>query len=109
MFTAFPAFSSCGLTAPAAYVSRFHSEAHDATALCAEPPDPDHDSDGLSVNSVTGAPCEFSQVSQWTFVATWYIPIEKPELALDITQGRRSQKRALGQIYRSPSKMRGRS
>jgi len=104
-----PAVFSCSFTAPAAYVSRIHSEAQDATALCAEPPEPDHDSDGLSVNSVTGAPCEFSQVSQWSFIATWFIPIEKPEFILDLTRGRKARARALGRTYCSPSKMRGRS
>jgi|SRR6266446_1200614 len=109
MFIVFPAVSSCNLTVPAAYVSRIHSRAQDATAPCTEPPHPDHDAGGLSVHSITGAPSEFSQVSQWTVIATWFTTIEKPEFsALDFTRGGKVQTRALGRTYWSSSKMRGR-
>jgi hypothetical protein len=103
-----PAVFSCGLTAPAAYVSRFHSRAHEATALCLEIPHSDDDYLNTLVDPITGAPSEFSQVSQWTFVATWLSPIEKPEFSvLDFTRGR-VQTRAMGRADKSPSKRRGR-
>jgi hypothetical protein len=101
--------SSYSLTAPAAYVSRIHSRAQDATALCLEIPHSDDDYLNTLVDPITGAPNEFSQVSQWTFVATWFTPIEKPESSLlNPTYARKVQTRALTRTYWSPSKMRGR-
>jgi hypothetical protein len=103
-----PAVSCCGLTAPAAYVSRFHSRALEATTLCLETPHSDDDYLNTLVDPITGAPSEFSQVSQFTFVATWFSPIEKPEFSvLGFTRGR-VQTRAMGRTYKSPSKRRGR-
>ena len=98
----------CSLTPSVAYFSRFHSRAHEATALCLEIPHSDDDYLNTLVDPITGAPSEFSQVSQFTFVATWFSPIEKPEFSvLDFTRGR-VQTRAMGRTYKSPSKRRGR-
>jgi len=105
-----PLVVACTLT-PSAEISAIHFTAHYqyAIAACAEIPHPDHDIGGLTVNSVTGAPSEFSQVSQWTIVPTWPVAIEKPEFSvLDFTHERKVQTRALGRTYWSASKVRGR-
>ena len=102
---------ACGTLIPPAEISAVHFTAHYqyAIAACTDSPHTDHDAGGLSVNSVTGAPSEFSHVLQWTFVATWFTATEKPEFSvLDITRGRKVQTRAVGRTYWSPSKMRGR-
>jgi hypothetical protein len=109
MLVILPIVAWCSLTPSVAYVSRNHSRAQDATALCLEIPHSEDDYLNTLVDPITGAPNEFSQVSQFTFIARWFTAIEKPDSVLDITRGRRTQTRALGQTYRRPSKMRGRS
>ena len=105
-----PPFDTCTLTPQTAYVSTDRPDKpYTLWAFCMEIPHPDHEAGGLTVNSVTGAPSEFSQVSQWTFVATWFPAIEKSGVsAFDFRRARKVQTRALSQTYWSPSKVRGR-
>jgi hypothetical protein len=106
-----PAVLACSSLTPPAEISAIHFRARYqyASAACMEIPHPDHEAEGLTVNSVTGAPSEFSQVSQWTFVATWFPAIEKPGVSVfDFPQARKVQTRALSRTYWIPSKVRGR-
>ena len=107
----FPPVSSHTLTVPIDYdyVSRIHSKTQDATALCTEPPHPDHDAGGVTVNPVTGEPSEDSQVQQVTFTVPVLTPLQATILTPDFRPRARVQTRALGAARNAPSKMRGRS
>jgi hypothetical protein len=105
-----PLVVACTLTPPAEIsAAQFTARYQYAVAACTEIPHPDHDAGGLTVDSVTGAPSEFSQVRQWATVPTWPAAIEKAEFSvLDVTLETKVQTRALGRTYWSGVKMRGR-
>jgi hypothetical protein len=94
---------------PPAYVSRVHYETLYVIPACTEIPHPDDEYISVLVNSITGGPNEFSHVPQVNFTTANVTPWGEPEFALDFTQRRRVQTRALGQTHHSPSKMRGRN
>jgi hypothetical protein len=107
MFVILAVVTGSALTPPAE-ISAVHFTAHYqyAIAACTESPHPDHDAGGLSVNSVTGAPSEFSQVSSFTFIS---IPPWETESVPHFSLMRtKVQTRALGAVRHAPSKMRGR-
>jgi hypothetical protein len=105
-----PAVVTCNTLTPPAEIAAVHFTAryHNAIAACMEIPHPDHDAGGLSVNPVTGAPSEFSQVSQVTFTVPVLMPWRTPEFPPDSNRRVGVQTRALGQVHRPASKMRGR-
>ena len=105
-----PAVVACTTLTPPAEISAVHFKARYryAIAACTEIPHPDHEVGGLTVNSVTGAPSEFSKVSQWTIVPTWPTVVNREFSVLDFTHERKVQTRAMSRTYWSPSKMRGR-
>jgi hypothetical protein len=102
-----PVIITCSTLTPPAEISAIHFTAHYqyAIAACTEIPHPDHDVGGLTVNSVTGAPSEFSQVSSLTFIS---IPPWRTESVPDFHPRGKVQTRALGPTHHTPSKMRGR-
>ncbi len=93
---------------PAAYVARIHHEAWYVIPECIEIPHSDDEYISVLVNSVTGSPSEFSSVPQVTFTIAQVTPWGKPEFAPGHPRVGKAQPRALGQVHRSPSKMRGR-
>lgn len=105
-----PAVVICSTLTSPAEIASVHFTAHyqNAIAACTEIPHPDHDGGGLSVDSVTGAQTPFSSVQQVTFAVPVWMPLGTPEFLPDFNRQARVQTRALGQIHRPASRMRGR-
>src|SRR5579859_2965668 len=105
-----PAVLACGTLTPPAEISAIHFRTHDqyVVAACMEISHPDHDAGGVSVDSVTGGQTPFSPVQQITFAVPMRMPLGRPEFLPDFNHQAKPQTRALGQVHRPVSKMRGR-
>ena len=106
-----PLVAACSTLTPSAEISAVHFTArYYAVAACTEIPHPDHDLGGLTVESVTGAPKEFSSVQQVTFTVPQLAPWQMPGFALNVGRTAMIQKRPLGRpACRIPSRTPGRS
>lgn len=108
MFILPPVVACSTLTPPAEIASvHFRARYYNAIAACTEIPHPD-DVGGVSVDSVTGGQTPFSPFQQVTFAVPVQMPMGTPEFLPDFDSQVKVQTRALGQVHRPASKVRGR-